>query len=139
MELEPKITEVELIRDHVKKPLEPQALKECKLYLNLIKADRHKIKNLVNCFPPNLAKRQREKSSTSDSETDTKCQNRRASHTSSLGSEKTTDRACSTSRQRYRDLKATLAVDSQQPSLSRRNNHSQKKEKVESRVYDDDS
>ncbi len=72
MELEPKITEVELIRDHEKKPLEPQALKECKLYLSLTKADRHKIKNLVNCFPPNPAKRQREKSGTSDSETDTK-------------------------------------------------------------------
>ncbi len=60
MEIEPKITEVELIRDHEKNPLEPQALKECKLYLNLIKTDRYRIKNLVECFPPNPAKRQRE-------------------------------------------------------------------------------
>ncbi len=29
MELEPKITEVELIRDHKKNPLETQALKAC--------------------------------------------------------------------------------------------------------------
>ncbi len=139
MELEPKITEVELIRDCEKKPLEPQALKECKLYLSLIKADRHKIKNLVNCFPPNPAKRQREKSGTSDSETDTKRQNRRASRTSSRGNEETTDRAHSTSRQRDRELKATLDVDSQQPSMSTRKSRSQKKKPVESRPYDDDS
>ncbi len=139
MELEPTITEVELIRDREQKPLEPQALKECKLYLSLIKADRHKIKNLVNCFPPNPAKRQREKSGTSDSETDTKRQNRRASCTSSRGNEETTDRAHSTSRQRDRELKATLDVDSQQPSMSTRKSRSQKKKPVESRPYDDDS
>ncbi len=33
MELEAKITEVELIHDHEKNPLEPQALKALKLYL----------------------------------------------------------------------------------------------------------
>ncbi len=60
MELEPKISEVELIRDHEKNPLEPHTLKECKLYLNLIRTDRYRIKNLVECFPPNPVKRQRE-------------------------------------------------------------------------------
>ncbi len=133
MELEPKITEVELIRDCEKKPLEPQALKECKLYLSLIKADRHKIKNLVNCFPPYLAKRQHEKPGTSDSETDNKHQNRRASRTSSQGNKETTDRACYMSRQRDRELKATLPIDSQPPSTSTRKSRSQKKEKVKSR------
>ncbi len=98
MELEPKITEVELIRYHEKKHLEPQVWNECKLYLSLIKVERHKIKNLVNCFPPNPTKRQHEKSCTSDSETDTKHQNQRASRTSSRGNEETTDRAHSTSR-----------------------------------------
>ncbi len=136
MELEPKITEVELIIDCEKKPLEPQALKECKLYLSLIKADRHKIKNLVNCFSPNPAKRQHEKSGTSDSETDTKHQNQRASRTSSQSSEETTDRACYSSRQRDRELKSTFVVNSQQPSTFARKSRFQNKEKVESRPYD---
>ncbi len=34
MELEPKITEVELIRDRDKNPLEPQAMMALKLYLH---------------------------------------------------------------------------------------------------------
>ncbi len=61
MELEPKITEVRLIRDHEKKPFESQALKACNLYLKHIKMDRYRIKYLVDCFPSNPAKRQREK------------------------------------------------------------------------------
>ncbi len=83
MELEPKITEVELIRDSEKKPLESQALKASNLYLKHIKMDRYKIKYLVDCFPCHPAKRQREKSASSDLETDSKRQNRRASRTSS--------------------------------------------------------
>ncbi len=41
MELEPKITEVELIRDREKNHLESQALKALRLYLKLIKQDRY--------------------------------------------------------------------------------------------------
>ncbi len=37
MELEPKITEVEIIRDREKNPLESQTLKALKLYLKQIK------------------------------------------------------------------------------------------------------
>ncbi len=73
MELEPKITEVELIRDREKNPLEPQALKALKLYLQQIKQDRYKIKYLVDCFPANTVKWQREKSGSSDLEADSKC------------------------------------------------------------------
>ncbi len=62
MELELKITEVELIRDRDKNPLEPQAIKVLKLYLQQIKQERYKIKYLVDCFLTNLTKRQREKS-----------------------------------------------------------------------------
>ncbi len=83
MEFDPKITEVELIREHEKNLLEPKALKACNLYLKHIKMDRFRIKYLVDCFPSNPAKRQREKSASSDLETDSKCQNRRASCTSS--------------------------------------------------------
>ncbi len=50
MELEPKITEVELIRDREKNPLEPRALKAMRLYLKLIKQDRYNIKSLVECL-----------------------------------------------------------------------------------------
>ncbi len=62
MELEPKITEVELIRDREKNPLEPRALKAPRLYLKRIKQDRYKIKNLVECLPPSTAKRKHETS-----------------------------------------------------------------------------
>ncbi len=48
IELELKITEVRLIRDREKNPLETQALKALKLYLQLIKQDRYKIKFLVD-------------------------------------------------------------------------------------------
>ncbi len=75
MEIETKITEGELIRDHEKKHLEPQALKACNLYLKHFKMDRYRIKYLVDCFLSNPAKRQREKSASSDLETDTKSQN----------------------------------------------------------------
>ncbi len=74
---------MELIQDREKNPLEPQALKALKLYLQQIKQDRYKIKYLVDCFPVATAKRQREKSGSSDSEADPKRQNRRASRTSS--------------------------------------------------------
>ncbi len=50
MELEPKITEVELIRNREKKHVEPQALKKCKLHLSLIKEDRHKITILLTAL-----------------------------------------------------------------------------------------
>ncbi len=75
MELEPKITDVELIRDHEKKSFESQTLKACNLYLKHIKMERYRIQYLVDCLPSNTAKRQREKSASSDSETDTKHQN----------------------------------------------------------------
>ncbi len=57
MELEPKITKVELIRDREKNHLEPRYLKALRLYLKLIKQDRYKIKNLVECFLHCPAKR----------------------------------------------------------------------------------
>ncbi len=86
----------------MKNPLEPQALKACKLYLQQIKLDRYKIKYHVDCFLSNPAKRQHEKSASSDSETDTKRQNRRASQTSSREIGAKADRECSISRQRER-------------------------------------
>ncbi len=66
MELESKITEVELIHDREKNPLEPRALKALRFYLKLIKQDRYKIKNLVECFQPSTAKRKHERSASSD-------------------------------------------------------------------------
>ncbi len=113
MELELKIIEVELIRDREKNPLESQALKALKLYLKHIKQDRYKIKNLVECFPPNTAKRKHERFASSDSGTDNKCQNRRASRNSLRESVAKTDREHSMSRPRERELKALLGVDSQ--------------------------
>ncbi len=77
-ELEPKISEEELIRDREKNPLEPKAMKGAKLYLSLIKQDRYKNKFLVDCFLANSAKRQQAKSASSDSGNDTKRQNQRA-------------------------------------------------------------
>ncbi len=99
MELEQKITEVELIQDREKNPLEPKASKALKLYLQQIKQDRYKIKYLVDCSPATTAKRLREKSGSSDSETDPKL-NRRASRTTSRGTVAKTDGERSTSRQR---------------------------------------
>ncbi len=64
MELEPKITVVDLVKDHEKKPLEPQAFKACNLYLKHIKTERYKIKALLECFPSNPTKGQIEKSVT---------------------------------------------------------------------------
>ncbi len=113
MELELKITEVKLIRDREKNPLEPQALKALKLYLQQIKHDRYKIIYLVDCFRATTAKRQREKSESSNSETDPKRQNRRASRTTSHGTVAKTDREHSISRQREREMKTSLGVDSQ--------------------------
>ncbi len=75
MELKPKTTEVKLIRNREKKPLEPQPLKALRLYLKLIKHDRYKIKNLVECFLPGPAKRKHDPSASSDSEADIKRQN----------------------------------------------------------------
>ncbi len=80
MELEPKITEVELIRDREKNPLETRPLKALRLYLKLIKQNRYKI---VECFPPGPVKRKHDPSASSDSEADVKHQNRRASRNSS--------------------------------------------------------
>ncbi len=68
MELEPKIIEAELIRDHEKNSFRATALKALKLYLQQIKQDKYKIKYLVDFSPANTAKRQREKSGSSDSE-----------------------------------------------------------------------
>ncbi len=137
MDLEPKITEVVLIRDREKNPLEQQALKALGLYLKLIKQDRYKIKN--ECFPPSSAKRKHERYVSSDSVTDGKRQNRRASRDSSRESVVKTDRERSTSRQRERELKASLGVDSQRPSSATRQSHSLDRTKVASRPYNDDS
>ncbi len=68
MELEPKVREVELIRDCEKNPLVTAAMKEAKLYLNHIKTDRYRIKYFVDCFLWYTAKRQLYKSASSDSE-----------------------------------------------------------------------
>ncbi len=92
MELELKITEFELICDRDKNPLEQQALKAQKLYLKLIKKDRYK---------------------SASSESDNKCQNRRASRNSSRESVAKMDRELSMSRQREQELKASLCFDSQ--------------------------
>ncbi len=100
MELEPKITEVELIHDCEKNPLESRALKALRLYLKLIKQNRYKIKNHVECFPPGPAKQKHYQSVSSDSEADVKCQNRRASRNSSRESVAKMDRERSTSKQR---------------------------------------
>ncbi len=139
MDLEQKITEVELIRDREKNPLEQQALKALRLYLKLIKQDRYKIKNLFECFPPSSAKRKHERSVSSDSVIDCKRQNRRASGNSSRESVVKTDRERSMSRQRERELKASLGVDSQRPSSATRQSRSLDRTKVTSRPYDDDS
>ncbi len=119
MELEPKITKVELIRDREKNPFESQALKALRLYLKLIKQASFKIKTLVECFPPSTAKRKHERSASSDSEADVKRQNRRASRNSSRESVAKTDRECSMSKQRERELEASLGVASQRPSSAK--------------------
>ncbi len=139
MELELKITEVELIRDCEKNPLKSRALKALMPYLKLIKQDRYKIKNLVECFPPGPEKRKHDQSVSSDSEADVKRQNRRASRNSSRESVAKTDRERSTSKQRERELKALLGVDSQCPSFAKRQSRSQEQKKVASRPYNDDS
>ncbi len=95
-----KISEVELIIDFEKDPLSPKAIKEEKLFLVKMKQDRYKIKFVVDCFPAYSAKRPREKFGSSDSDTGTKHQNRRASLSTSKGNaEAKMDRECSTSRQ----------------------------------------
>ncbi len=119
MELKPKITEVELIHDREKNPLESQALKVLRLYLKLIKQDRYQIKNLVECFPPGPAKRKHNQSASSYSETDVKRQNRRAFRNSSRESVAKKEREHSTSKHRERELKASLGVDSQRPSSAK--------------------
>ncbi len=108
MELEPKITEVELIRDHEKNPLESQALKALRLY-----QDRYMIRNLAEYFSPGPENRKHDQSVSAGSEADVKCRNRRASRNFSLEYVAMMDRECSTSKQRERELKASLGVDSQ--------------------------
>ncbi len=139
VELEPKIMEVKLIRDREKNHLDQQDLKALRLYLNLIKQDRYKIKNLVECFPPRSARRKHERSVSSDSVIEGKRQNRRASRNSSRESIIKMDRKRSTSRQRERELKASLGVDSQRPSSATQQSLSLDRTKVTSRPYDDDS
>ncbi len=107
------ITEVELICDRAKNPLESRALKALMLYLKLIKQDRYKIKNFIECFLHGPTKRKHDQSVSSDSESDVKRQNRRASRNSSQESVAKMDRERSTSKQRERELKASLGVDSQ--------------------------
>ncbi len=62
MNTEPTITEVELLRDREKNPLEPQTFKALKMYLQLIKQERYKITFLVECFPASTMKRKVERS-----------------------------------------------------------------------------
>ncbi len=100
MELKQKITEVQLIRE--KNPLEPRPLKALRLYLKLIKQDKYKIKNLVECFLPGPVKRKHDPSASSHLEAHVKHQNRRASRNSSRESVAKTEREHSTSKQRER-------------------------------------
>ncbi len=116
-ELETKTSEIELIIDREKNPLSTKAMKEAKLYLTKIKQDRFKIKFLVDCFPAYTAKRQREKSVSSDSATYTKRHNRRASRSASKSEDEAkTDKEHSSSKQWDRELKASLGADSHRSS-----------------------
>ncbi len=100
-ELETKISEVELTIDLEKDPLSIKMMKEAKLYFVKMKQERFKIKFLVDCFPVYSAKLPREKSGSSDSDSGTKHQDRRASRSSIKGDiEVKTDRDRSMSRQR---------------------------------------
>ncbi len=78
-ELETKISEAELTTHREKDPL---STKEIKVGM---KQDRYKIKFLIECFPAYSAKRPTEKSGSLDSDTGTKCQDRRASRSTSKG------------------------------------------------------
>ncbi len=82
-ELEPKISEMELIIDCEKQPLSAKAMKHAKLYFTKIKQDRFKIKFFVDCFPAYSAKWAKDKSVSSDSGSDIKCQDQRSSTSSS--------------------------------------------------------
>ncbi len=84
-ELKTKIFEVEIMMNHEKSPLSVLGLKEAKVYLAKIRVDQFKIKVLVNCFPSN--KQPRDKSASSDSVTDTKRQDGRASCSASKPSD----------------------------------------------------
>ncbi len=75
---------------------------KAKLYLNHIKTDRYRIKYLVDCFPSNTAKRQRDKSASSYLGTHVKHQNRRSSRNSSPKREGKTDKKHSSLKQRER-------------------------------------
>ncbi len=59
------------------------------------------------------AKRKHDQSVSSDSESDVKCRNQRASRSSSRESVAKMDRERSTSKQREQELNASLEVDSQ--------------------------
>ncbi len=78
-------------------------MKEAKLYLNHIKMNRYRIKYLVDCFPSNTAKRQWDKSASSDLGNDIKRLNQRSFYTSSPQREGKMDK---------KQLKITLDVDS---------------------------
>ncbi len=113
-ELKCKITKVELILDRKKDPLSAKVMKEAKLYLSRSKQDWFKIKFLVDCFPVYSDKWVRDKSVSSDSATESKGEDRRASRSCSVETgEAKTDRRHSSSKQHDRELKASLAVDSQ--------------------------
>ncbi len=101
---------MELMMNREKSPLMALGLKEAK-----IRSDRFKIKILFNCFPSN--KQPRDKFAFSDSATDTKHQDRRASHSASKADDEAKmDRDRYSSRQRDRELRASLGVDSHRSS-----------------------
>ncbi len=132
MELEPKIAQVELITDCEKSPLEPTTNKEAKLYLNHIKMDIYRIKYLVNFSQSYMAKRQEDKSASSDLGTDVKHQNQRSFHTSSPEREGKMDKKCSSSKLRE-SLRSHLRLTVQDLPATRQGCSDQTTAKVNAR------
>ncbi len=96
-----------------------KGLKDTKLYLSKIRQDQFKIKNLVDYFLS--FKRPRDQSTSSDSATDTKLQDIRASSSSShKADEVKMDRNRSLSQQHDRELSASLGVNSHRSSSASR-------------------
>ncbi len=115
MELETKISEVELTMQRDKKPLTDLGLKDAIVYLAKIRQDQFKIKNLVDCYLTNM--HPRDKSASLESATSTKCQDRRASQSSTWKTDEAPmDSGRSVSKHHDRELNATLAVDFSQSS-----------------------
>ncbi len=120
-----KISKVELTIDREKDPLSPKMIKQAKLYFVKMKQDSYKIKFCVDCIPADSAKQPREKSGFSDSDTGTKRQDRRASHSTSKENGQRTFNV-----ETERELNAFLGVDSQRSSSATRQGHDQKRRRA---------